>query len=125
MTKAYDKVPYDVLLLKLHGSGICGPAYSWFKSYLNNRKQIVQIEYYNQNINEIEKIRSEERHLTCSIPQGSVLGCVLYLIINDLLKCINNIELTLPVLFANDISILIKCEAKTTHQTLNDTKNTK
>lgn len=51
---------------------------------------------------------TREIKITCSIPQGSVLGCILFLLyINDLPKILNK-DLTLPVLFADDISILIK-----------------
>lgn len=110
MTKAYDKVSHNILLSKLYGSGVRGTAYNWFKSYLTNRKQMVQIEYHNSKTNEIETVTSEERTMTCSIPQGSVLGCVLFLIyINDLPKIFNQ-QIALPVLFADDVSVLIKCE---------------
>lgn len=125
MTKAYDKVLYHILLDKLHGSGIRGPAYLWFKSYLENRKQMVQIENYNTDKNEINVVRSRERKMSCSIPQGSVLGCILFLIyINDLPKILNK-EITLPVLFADDISILIKYENVNSKNTiLQDTLET-
>lgn len=110
MTKAYDKVSHKILLSKLYGSGVRGTAYNWFRSYLTNRKQIVQIQYYNSMTNEIEIVTTKERDMTCSIPQGSVLGCVLFLIyINDLPKILNK-ELSLPILFADDVSILIKCD---------------
>lgn len=110
MTKAYDKVLYNILLQKIYGSGIRGPAYHWFQSYLHNRKQIVQIENHNIDTKEIVDVRSKERDLTCAIPQGSVLGCILFLIyINDLPKIFNK-ETTLPILFADDVSILVKCE---------------
>lgn len=50
MTKAYDRVSYDILLNKLYGCGIRGCAYNWFKSYLANRKQLVRITYNNYEI---------------------------------------------------------------------------
>lgn len=103
---------------KLYGSGIRGTAYSWFKSYLENRIQIVQIEHLNTATNELEMVTSQEKRLTCSIPQGSVLGCILFLIyINDLPKLLDK-ETTLPILFADDVSILIKCENNNDHHTL-------
>lgn len=118
MSKAYDRVPYDLLLQKLKGSGIRGPAYNWFRSYLHNRQQIVQIQHYNNNTNELEKVQSAAKHLTSSIPQGSVLGCVLFLLyINDAPKCLKS-ETTLPVLFADDISILIKADNNTDYNSL-------
>jgi hypothetical protein len=122
MSKAYESVNYDILLSKLYGSGIRGPSYFWFKSYLENRKQKVQIEYFNTETNEIKITFSEEIKLTGSIPQGSVLGCVLFLIyINDLPKIIKN-EDTLPILFADDLSVLIKCnDTKTINDVLTST----
>jgi hypothetical protein len=110
LSKAYDKVSYDILLSKLYGSGVRGTAYNWFRSYLKNRKQIVQIEYHNINTNVIERIASKEIDITCSIPQGSVLGCVLFLLyINDLPKTLNK-TISLPILFADDMSILNICD---------------
>lgn len=109
MSKAYDTVSYNILLSKLYGSGIRGPSYKWFESYLKNRKQIVQIEKFNKETNVIENIKSKEIQLTNSIPQGSVLGCVLFLIyVNDLPKCLDK-ENSVSVLFADDLSILVKC----------------
>lgn len=122
MSKAYENVDYNILLSKLHGSGIRGPSYLWFKSYLENRKQQIQIESYDSHKNKVQTTKSEEKTLTCSIPQGSVLGCVLFLIyINDLPKIIKN-ETTLPILFADDISILIKADkTDTANARINET----
>lgn len=58
MTKAYDKVQFKILLNKLHGIGIRGNALKWFESYLKDREQIVEIEYYNESNNEIQHTRS-------------------------------------------------------------------
>lgn len=103
LSKAYDTVQYSTLLNKLHGVGIRGIAYQWFKSYLCNRAQLVEIEYYNKNNKKIENIRSQNKTINASIPQGSVLGCVLFLLyINDLPTVIQDH----CVMFADDISIL-------------------
>lgn len=107
MCKAYDKVKFNILLNKLYDIGIRGIAHKWFKSYLTNRYQYVQLEYYNYSTQEIENIRSEGRKLTASIPQGSVIGCLLFLIyVNDLPKNIAG----KCVLFADDISLLTSCQ---------------
>lgn len=107
MTKAYDKVQFKILLNKLYGIGIRGKAHDWFASYLKDREQLVEIEHYNQKTKEAQLIRSDVKSIHASIPQGSVIGCLLFLIyINDLPKTIDG-----PcVLFADDISILTSCQ---------------
>jgi hypothetical protein len=106
MTKAYDKVRHDILLNKLYGSGIRGNVYNWLKSYLENRRQFVQIEYCQENTRTIEKINSDTRHVKGSIPQGSVLGCVIFLVyVNDLPKTLD----TSCIMFADDVSLTINC----------------
>lgn len=103
MTKAYDKVQFNILLNKLNGVGIRGKAHDWLTSYLHNREQYVQIEYYNQTTREIVYHKSDCITTHASIPQGSVIGCLLFLIyINDLPKILND-----PcILFADDISLV-------------------
>lgn len=114
MTKAYDKVQFKILLEKLYGIGIRGIAHKWLASYLSDRQQLVEIEYHNKATNEIEKVHSNMITINASIPQGSVLGCLLFLIyINDLPKTIKE-----PcVLFADDISLLVSCKS---NEHLND-----
>lgn len=104
MTKAYDKVQYNILLSKLYDIGIRGSTHNLLKSYLHNRKQTIEIEYFNTQTKNIEKIRSDTIPVNASIPQGSVLGCLLFLIyINDFAEALNEY----CVMFADDISILI------------------
>lgn len=105
MSKAYDKVNHSILLMKLLGIGIRGNAHQWLKSYLTDRKQLVQMDHLNKDTGELESVTSETLITNWSIPQGSVLGCVLFLIyINDL-PLISN---PLCVMFADDVSILFK-----------------
>ena len=73
--KAFNKVPYDLLLLKIHKMGIGGTALTLIANYLDNRKQCVKI---NNSI-------CEFRDVTSGVPKRSLLGLLLFLIyITDL-----------------------------------------
>lgn len=103
LSKAYDKVKYNILIQKLNKIGFRGIVNKWFSSYLENRCQYVEIENYDEDNKVITNIRSECKSITAAIPQGSVLGCFLFLVyINDLPTIIQDHA----VLFADDISIL-------------------
>ena len=73
--KAFDTLDHNILLKKLYIYGIRGTSFDLFKSYLSNRMQYV---IHNGIMSSLNKIQ-------CGVPQGSVLGSVLFLVyINDL-----------------------------------------
>ena len=74
-------VDHSILLSKLFDYGICGVAYEWFRSYLDNRNQQC---FVNGSL-------SNSQILTCGIPQGTILGPLLFILyINDLPNCLSN-----------------------------------
>ena len=94
VSKAFDTIDHDILLRKLVHYGFRGTVIDWFKSYLSNRTQYI---YYNN-------IKPNSGKLTCGVPQGSILGPLLFILyINDI---VNTSTMLKFVLFADDTTIL-------------------
>ena len=98
LSKAFDTLSFDILLYKLNYYGVKGNAFKLLKNYLTNRKQYVV--FNSQN--------SETVDITTGVPQGSILGPLLFSIcINDLITISNKLKF---IMYADDTTIYFNLE---------------
>ena len=94
-SKAFDMVEHTILLKKLEHYGIRGTALLWLKSYLENREQFVSI----------SDVYSSKKRMGYGVPQGSILGPLLFIIyINDMPEIS---KIAKFILYADDANIII------------------
>ena len=103
LSKAFDTVDHSILLKKLEHCGIKGRCLSWFQSYLSNHKQYIEVKQDNKTGN------TELSNIICGVPQGSILGPLLFIIyVNDLCQ---TSEFLKPIIFADNTNLF--CKRKT------------
>ncbi len=112
LEKAFDTVNHKILLSKLEHCGISENSLSWIQSYLSKRKQFVKI----------NGINSDCVNISCGVPQGSILGPLLFIIyINDMHQAVKSSIIhhfadDTNLLFSsrnpNDICKILNCDLK-------------
>jgi hypothetical protein len=80
LTKAYDVLNHKLLLEKLSSYGIRGSTNSWFRSYLTNRRQFIEINQCDSSSVKVNRYRSSSTEIKQGVSQGSVLGLLLSLL---------------------------------------------
>jgi hypothetical protein len=103
IAKAFDTVSHSILLYKLYQLGITGKLLSWIKCFLTKRSQVVKVGSH----------ESTSEFVSSGVPQGSVLGPLLFLIfINDIVQVINHCGIKI---FADDTKIYFKVKYDADH----------
>ena len=95
LQKAFDTVDHNILLYKLYSYGVRDIAHKWFVNYLYSMKQFTSV----------NNAVSVLKNVTCDVPQGSVLGPLLFLIyVNDIAQAAPGVQVKL---FADDTNLFL------------------
>ena len=95
LQRAFNTINFEILVKKLEHYGFRGVSLSWFKSYLEDWKQFTVVNGYDSSF----------RTITCGIPQGTVLGPLLFLLyINDIPNAVRDSNIKL---FADDSNLFV------------------
>ena len=93
LKKAFDTVNHNILINKLHAYGMASNVIKWFSNYLNDRRHMTYV----------NGVKSNEQNATCGIPQGSILGPLLFIMyVNDLPNCVSNSQVSM---YADDTGL--------------------
>lgn len=129
LSKAFDSVCHSKLLSNLSDMGVNDRTLSWFESYLTNRKHFVEISYLNA-FHQISSARSQLSTVKFGIPQGSILGPLLFICYMQGLPKVAQFDKL--ILYADDISLKVSgktvqhieessyCKLSSVHQFLLD-----
>lgn len=104
LSKAFDSVVHSDLLNTLNNLGIRGRALNWFSTYLVNRLQFVEVNFVSK-LKQLTSVKSNYRTVKYGVPQGSILGPLLFLCYIKGLPQTNKIEQI--CLYADDINLKI------------------
>ena len=94
LSKVFHTVDHSILLKKLKLCGITNKNLAWFQSYLSSRKQYIGID---------ESSKTDIKYVSCSVPQGSILGPLLFLVyVNKLSNACRSLD---QIMFAHDTNL--------------------
>lgn len=110
LSRAFDCVDHDKLLIKLHSYGIRGVALEWISSFLKNRLHYVTLTYSHKG--NVVKVSSEYKEIHMGVPQGSILGPILFLIYTNELDMLTSDAFL--VMYADDQSLLLSDKSDAT-----------
>ena len=107
LSKAFDLIDHEILLEKLERYGIRGIALELITSYLRDRKYYIEINHKNDNI--MYSYKSKLNSVPCGVPQGSILGPLLFIIfVNDLPMHVNG----KTIMYADDVSVIVEANSE-------------